>query len=214
MQRSRTALGLLTPLALLLSLGSPTLAQQRAPSEPEVEADKTRELEAEIEQYPGPNDGLIEELDTRIPEEVQPRAPQAGDSPASPRAPDARASSARSAASVGEIDPRQIQRVFGRDAQVVALDTLEPAQVARLQTRLREQGHYLGAIDGIVGPKTQAALQALLQDQLALSQRLLQQNKLTTELAARVGLEPATLASPPPAPVKAPRAPGSVPSWP
>jgi hypothetical protein len=194
MQRSRMLGRWVSPLVVLLSVASPALSQQPAPEEKKSAnpVNETRELESEIEQYPGPNDGVTQELDTRIPEEIQPKPKE----PSVSAKPAAGASSQR--AQNASIDPKEIQRVFGQDALVLELDTLNSAQVTRLQTRLRELGHYLGVIDGIIGPKTRAALSAVIADQFALSQRLLQQNQLTTELATQVGLEAATLAQPRP----------------
>jgi hypothetical protein len=206
MQRSRILGSLLrpyvlSPLVVLLSVASPALSQQPLPEEKKSGSpvNETRELESEIEQYPGPNDGVTVESDTRIPEEIQPqpKKPSATPSPLTdPSNPRAQSAS---------IDRKEIQRVFGQDALVLELDTLNSAQVTRLQTRLRELGHYLGVVDGIIGPKTRAALSAVIADQFALSQRLLQQNQLTTELASQVGLEAASLAAPRPAQPGAPR---------
>jgi hypothetical protein len=195
MQRSRMLGNWLSPLVVLLSMVSPALSQQPAPEEKKSSdtVNGTRELESEIEQYPGPDDGVMEESDTRIPEEIQPkpRKPIVAAPAADPSSPLARGSS---------IDPKEVQRVFGQDTMVLDLDTLNSAQVTRLQTRLRELGHYLGVIDGIVGPKTRAALSAVIADQFALSQRLLQQNQMTTELASQVGVEaPLAPSSAPPA---------------
>lgn len=207
MRRSLMLGNLLSALVGVLSAASPALSQQPPPAEKgSGPVNETRELESEIEQYPGPNDGVVtEELDTRIPEQIQrtPKNPSLGPTPApmtepgSPRA------------QVAGIDPKEIQRVFGQDALVLDLDTLTSAQVTRLQTRLRELGHYLGVIDGIIGPKTRAALSAVIADQFALSQRLLQQNQLTTELATQVGLGAAT---PSPAKPVEPTTPSSPPS--
>lgn len=208
MQRPHTLGHLLGPLVVLLSVAGPALAQQPAPAEKKTSepVNGTRELEAEIEQYPGPNDGVPVESDTRIPELVQPQPekPSVNTLPStaadlqSPRGPSA------------SIDPKEIQRVFGQDALVLDLNTLNSAQVTRLQTRLRELGHYLGVIDGIMGPKTRAALSAVIADQFALSQRLLQQNQLTTELASQVGLQSSPRA-PRPAPRVAPPLPPPTP---
>ena len=212
MQRSRILSNLMSPLVVLLSVASPALSQQPAPEEKKSSdpVNETRELESEIEQYPGPNDGVTEESDTRIPEQLQPK-PKKPSVNARP-APVTDPTSLRG--QNASIDPREIQRVFGRDTFVVDLDTLNSAQVTRLQTRLRELGHYLGVIDGIIGPKTRAALSAVIADRFALSQRLLQQDQLTTELATQVGLQAATLAQPRPTPPGAPPSTPPSPRWP
>lgn len=210
MQRSRMLGSLLSALVVVLSAASPALSQQPAPEEKKSSppVNETRELESEIEQYPGPNDGITEESDTRIPEEIQPKPKKPSLSPTPAPVTTPRSLGAQGAG----IDPKEIQRVFGQDALVLDLDTLSSAQVTRLQTRLRELGHYLGIIDGVIGPKTRAALSAVIADQFALSQRLLQQNQLTTELATQVGLEAATLAAPRPAQPVAPTTPSRPPS--
>jgi len=203
MQRSRILGSWVSPFVVLLSVASPALSQQPAPEEKKSSspANETRELESEIEQYPGPDDGVVQESDTRIPEEIEPKAKEPSISPKPSSATDPGNVRAQNTS----IDPKEIQRVFGQDALVLELDTLNSAQVTRLQTRLRELGHYLGIIDGIIGPKTRAALSALIADQFALSQRLLQQDQLTTELAAQVGLGGGALAAPRPAQPVAPQ---------
>jgi hypothetical protein len=189
MQHVKFWIGIVTPL--VLGVG-PVWAQQalppQAPNRDSNEANQTRQLEGEIEDYPGPNDGVRDEPDnTRIPEEIRP-APDHGSSlrphaasPASPAGPGSGA--------ISSIDPSEVQRVMGRDAGVIALASLEPARVTRMQERLRELGFYQGTVDGRVGPKTRAALAAYARAQFTLKQRLLQQNQLTTDLARQLGVE-------------------------
>jgi len=194
----RTALA--APLALLIG-AVPAWAQQAAPA-PESDptgveqANQTRELESEIEEYPTPTDGMRSSADpaTRIPEAVEPAPPK----PAAPKQAGARdsASSSRTAGTQGgaasTIDPSEVQRVFGSDTRLIAIDSLDAATVTRMQARLQELGHYVGPVDGIAGPQTRAALVAYARAQLALKQRLLSQNQLTTDLAEQLGVEPST----------------------
>jgi peptidoglycan hydrolase-like protein with peptidoglycan-binding domain len=70
----------------------------------------------------------------------------------------------------------------------MALSELDVAQVTLLQQRLRERGLYLGRIDGIVGPQTRGAVQAILRERFELERRLLEQGQITTELAELVGV--------------------------
>ncbi len=196
MKNFRICAALAAPLVLWFWPAS-AQAQQTVPA-PTPEANETRQLETEIERYPGPNDGVVDETEARIPEAIhpppaRPRAPArrsaAVDSAPAPNAP-------TSASANGSVDPSEVQRVFGRGTELLQLSELSPAQIARLQTRLRDLGHYLGRIDGVAGPKTRAALVALAHAQLALSQRLLLSNQLTQGLAEQVGLEPARGATP------------------
>lgn len=193
MKTPRLWLGLAAPLLLV---AGPAFAQQGAPppAEPRAQSQpsQTRELEGEIEQYPdrsgeargqGPSD-------TRIPEQLQ--APN--QSPAVSRASSSRASSSRSASAAragatGSIDPAEVQRVFGTDARVIPLGSLDAASITRLQVRLQQLGHYQGSVDGVLGPATRAAIDAYARAQFALRQRLLKQDQLTSDLAEQLGVE-------------------------
>jgi hypothetical protein len=199
--RHRFFIGLAAPLVLLFGL-APALAQQTVPPpSPEGsgsrEADETRELEREIEAYPGPNDGVKEEtgasdVGSRIPEKINPAPRKPAVTPRAHGAasePAAGATTAPRQAGATSIDPSEVQRVFGSDVDIIALSSLEPAQVTRLQLRLRELGHYLGSVDGVAGPQTRAALQAYARAQFALKQRLLQHDQLTTDLAEQLGVQ-------------------------
>jgi hypothetical protein len=97
---------------------------------------------------------------------------------------------------VADIDPAEVQRVFGRDTAIVRLDGLDPRQVTHLQQRLSAMGHYRGKVDGIAGPQTRAALRSVVADQFAWSQRLLGQGKLTDHLALQLGLSAPNLSAP------------------
>lgn len=194
MQRSMIRVGWLTPMAWVALAAGVASAQQVTQKSDSVS--ETRSLEAEIEEYPGPTEQAVDESDTRIPEQIQPAPkkpktrplPVKAPAAASPASPAFSAGAAAGQASTG-IDAREVQRVFGQDTDVIDLTTLDAAQVTRLQTRLHELGHYLGVVDGIAGPQTRAALQAVIADQFALSKRLLQQGRMTTELAGQVGID-------------------------
>lgn len=137
-----------------------------------------RRLEAEIEDYPAPPAASVDDTAARIPEVVEEPPAPAATSPA--------AAAPRPAPSA--IDPSQVQRVLGKSATVVTLSELDPAQVTLLQQRLRERGLYLARIDGVAGPQTRAAVQALLRERFALERRLLERGQVTNELAELVGL--------------------------
>ena len=200
MQRVTTRLALAAPLALLIA--APAFAQQQAAPPPASDptgveqANETRELESEIEEYPGPNDGVRNPADpaTRIPEAVEPAAPK----PATSKPTAARSSSSGVGSTAGAtIDPSEVQRVFGSDTRLISIDSLDAATVTRMQARLQELGHYHGPVDGIVGPQTRAAIGAYSRAQQALKQRLIEQNQLTTDLAEQLGVEPSTRQSMP-----------------
>ncbi len=199
MQQMRFLLGLAAPLVLL---AGPAWAQQAVPPVGDVPGrvngtHQTRELESEIEEYPGPSDGVRDEsdADTRIPEQIHPAPkPPAGPRPhaASPATP-----AAGDSASKTMIDRSEVQRVFGSDTGVIALGSLGPSGITQLQVRLRERGHDPGPVDGVMGPKTRAALQAYSRAQFTLKQRLLQQDQLTTDLAEQLGVAASRLSSEP-----------------
>jgi hypothetical protein len=188
--------GVAAPLALLGA--APALAQQtgspQAPAQGGAnESNQTRGLESEIEDYPGPSDGVRQEgAETRIPEEMHPapRAPSQTVRPhaASPASPARPGSSADPQAAAGRIDPSEVQRVFGSETRVIPLSSLDAPKLTALQMRLRELGHYQGPVDGVLGPKTKAALEAYARAQFTLKQRLLQQDQMTSDLAEQLGV--------------------------
>lgn len=87
------------------------------------------------------------------------------------------------------IDPAEVQKVFGNDVSLIDLASLDTEQVKLLQQQLQERGHYRGGVDGIVGPKTRAALTALLAQQYSLEQRLVNQGQITDEIASSLGID-------------------------
>jgi hypothetical protein len=190
------------PLVLLLGL-APAAAQQTSP-DPAPAADPgnaTRELESEIEDYPGPNDGVRSDTEpaTRIPEKISPAPtkPKSAPRPAPPES--SSASSASPPSSTGgtaqnrsSIDPSEVQRVFGTDARLIALGSLDTPTVTRLQVRLRALGYYAGPVDGIVGPQTRAAIEQYARAQYTLKQKLIAQDQLTSDLAEQLGVEPSS----------------------
>jgi hypothetical protein len=173
--------------ALSLTLGMTALGDERAPepraqqtpranpAESSERVNPARRLEAEIEDYPAAPSAATTDPATRIPEVVEEPTP-AGSAPK------------RQPAASSAIAPSEVQRVLGRDTDALALSELDVAQVTLLQQRLREHGLYLGRIDGIVGPQTRAAVQALLRERFELARRLLEQGQMTSELAELVGV--------------------------
>jgi hypothetical protein len=87
------------------------------------------------------------------------------------------------------IDPAEVQKVFGSDVSLIDLASLDNEQVKSLQQQLQDRGHYRGNVDGIVGPKTRAALTALLAQQYSLEQRLVNQGQITDEIATSLGVD-------------------------
>lgn len=203
MQHVTIRMALAAPLALLIA--APAFAQQEAAppatSDPTgvEQANETRELESEIEDYPGPNDGVRNPADpaTRIPEAVEPTAPKPATSKPSTSSSRTSSTSGSTSGERAAIDPSEVQRVFGSDTRLIAIDSLDAATVTRMQARLQELGHYHGPVDGIAGPQTRAAIGAYSRAQQALKQRLIQQNQLTTDLAEQLGVEPSTSQSMP-----------------
>jgi hypothetical protein len=93
-----------------------------------------------------------------------------------------------------DIDPAEIQKVFGSDVNIIDLKSLTAEQARTLQSTLKERGFYRGAVDGVVGPQTRAALGAMVTQQFTLNQRLINQGKITEPIAARMGISLSELA--------------------
>jgi putative peptidoglycan binding protein len=89
----------------------------------------------------------------------------------------------------GGIDRNQIQRVFGTDTTIVDLKSLGTGEIRNLQQTLKDRGLYHGQVDGVLGPQTRAALSAMISQQYALNQRLINQGQLTGQLATSVGVD-------------------------
>jgi peptidoglycan hydrolase-like protein with peptidoglycan-binding domain len=70
----------------------------------------------------------------------------------------------------GGTDPLEADRPK-TEPPTVELSSLSPAQIRELQQRLGELGHYDGEIDGVVGPRTRAALGRFFQQQAQLVAR-------------------------------------------
>jgi peptidoglycan hydrolase-like protein with peptidoglycan-binding domain len=80
--------------------------------------------------------------------------------------------------------------------------TLSPAAVQSVQGRLRDAGVYFGAVDGVWGPETEAALQRFQQ-----AHQLQVTGQLNQATIATLGLDPnafVTAAAPPPPAVVVP----------
>jgi hypothetical protein len=87
------------------------------------------------------------------------------------------------------INSADVQKVFGMDVALVDLKALGPEQIKHLQQTLLDRGHYRGPVDGVVGPKTRSALTAMLAEQFAMNQRLINQGQITEQLASTIGLD-------------------------
>jgi hypothetical protein len=90
------------------------------------------------------------------------------------------------------IDSSEVQRVFGMDAALVDINSLNSEDAKKLQQALKDRGHYQGQVDGVVGPQTRAALNAVVAQQFALTRRLINQGQITSQFAESMGLEDIT----------------------
>lgn len=88
------------------------------------------------------------------------------------------------------IDPSEVQKVFGKQASVVDIKSLDSQEIQSLQQRLKTLGFYKGDVDGIAGPQTRAAIGAMLHSQFALAERMLQQGAMPSQLASSLGVGP------------------------
>lgn len=86
------------------------------------------------------------------------------------------------------IDPAEVQQVFGQQASLVDIKSLSTDEAKNLQQRLKDLGYYKGDVDGKAGPQTKAALNSLVRSQFVLTQRLVEQGQIPSQLATTVGL--------------------------
>jgi putative peptidoglycan binding protein len=86
------------------------------------------------------------------------------------------------------IDPAEVQQVFGQQASLIDIKSLSTDEAKNLQQRLKDLGYYKGAVDGQAGPQTKAALNSLVRSQFVLTQRLVEQGQIPSQLATTVGL--------------------------
>jgi hypothetical protein len=88
------------------------------------------------------------------------------------------------------IDPSEVQQVFGQQASVVDIKSLSADEAKNLQQRLKDLGYYQGEIDGLPGAKTKAALNGLVRSQFVLTQRMVEQGQMPSQLVSSLGLRP------------------------
>jgi peptidoglycan hydrolase-like protein with peptidoglycan-binding domain len=74
------------------------------------------------------------------------------------------------------------------DAALVELSSLSSDDIRKMQQTLKDRGAYQGEVDGKMGPKTRAALTSVVSQQFALNQRLINQGRITGQLAESVGI--------------------------
>jgi len=173
-------------VSVCIAGGAALLCAQTQPPSDE-RPNPTRALEGEIEQYPGSASAPASPTETSIPEE----APEHATTPPTLRAPARASARTKASASRSDIPADEVQRVFGRDESVVPLASLDAAGVRQLQQGLKAQGLYAGEVDGRVGSKTRAALDAALNRQFRLSTRMLHEGNITRSFGEALGLAPA-----------------------
>ena len=78
------------------------------------------------------------------------------------------------------LEPSEIRKVFGQDTEVVSLEHLSTSGIKTIQRKLREMGHYDGAVDGIVSSQTRDALRSFNARRAEISRQLLQDYQVTT----------------------------------
>lgn len=86
------------------------------------------------------------------------------------------------------IDPAEVQQVFGQQVSLIDIKSLSADESRNLQQRLKDLGYYKGEVDGKAGPQTKAALNSLVRSQFVLTQRLVDQGQIPSQLATTVGL--------------------------
>jgi len=88
------------------------------------------------------------------------------------------------------IDPSEVQKVFGKQASVVDIKSLDSQEIESLQQRLKTLGFYKGKVDGLAGAQTRAAIGRMVHSQFVMAQRLLQAGAMPSQLASALGVGP------------------------
>lgn len=166
---------------------APNVWAENAPIDPSQPGPATPPANPQQQAAPGSSYGQQPQNQTRVPEAIE-KAPPAQSSS------DQKASSNQASADMDqktdqkEIDQKQVQQVFGQQASVVNLTSLDHAEIRNMQQRLKDLGYYMGRVDGIAGPQTRAALSSISHAQFLLSYRMLQKGQMPSQLAESLGV--------------------------